>query len=153
MSAARYIEPLDRAVIETLETMCFAEAVVAAAEVDTLQPLRTLVRFSGDDTGCLELRIGRNTARDLAAGFLGIDRTDLEADQITSVCKELTNMICGAMVSLSQPEGHFDLRSPEIRTGPDTDGDWTFVRMYTIDDAPVQIAVACAQRKQAGSPG
>jgi CheY-specific phosphatase CheX len=152
MPADRYIESLDRAVIETLESMCFAEATIAA-EVDTPQPLRTMVRFAGDETGCLELRIGRSTARDLAASFLGIDQTDLDAEQITSVCKELTNMICGAMVSFARPRGHFDLRSPEIRTGPDMDGDWTFVRMYTIDDAPVQIAVECAQRKQAESPG
>jgi len=135
---------LDQAVTETLETMFFAEAQLGAPDAPDSEVLRMQVAFSGDETGTLEMAISTGTARELAGNFLGLSTSEVSASDLQSVCGELANMICGAMVSLACPDGHFDLMAPCLLppgAGPLTG---TIARKFAVDSAGLlEVGVDC----------
>jgi CheY-specific phosphatase CheX len=102
------------AVAAVLETMFFSEPF-GPPDADTGAAwLEARVSFSGEISGVLGVRISVRSARSLAASFLGEFEESLSETQIAQVVCELTNMLCGWLVSKAECQGCFDLGSPEL---------------------------------------
>lgn len=124
-------EGLRDAVAEVLEKMFFiriledtqdAEAV-SESGVDAVPVPEIAVRlnFHGQPSGRLSLHLNRDAAKSIAADFLGEDEAELERRQIEEVVCELTNMICGAVLSRVESTVTFRLDPPVIGTATDSD--------------------------------
>lgn len=110
----------DRLLAETvdvvLETMFFS-APLGPAEPETGgAALEARLAFRGIPSGILAVRLSEPGARLLAAGFLGEDEERLTDEQLGQVVCELTNMLCGSLVSKLESEVHFNLAPPVLVT-------------------------------------
>src|SRR5262249_39467071 len=99
---------------EVLETMFFAG--VDGPPLDgaaAAQPrLTARLRFEGTPGGTLTVGVSEPAARCLAANFLpSEDDAPVPESQLGGVVSELTNMICGSMLSRVKTESHFRLAS------------------------------------------
>src|SRR3982751_1039862 len=114
--AEREIAPLvEHAVIEALETMCFFGVVDRRAELMSgADFLSARMQFTGNADGSFRLVITAAAAAGIAANFLGLDASELSADQVNAVVCELANMVCGAALSAWDSEGTFSLSTPAI---------------------------------------
>jgi hypothetical protein len=102
---------LEAAASEVLETMFFS-AVFGPADPSTLGPgWRAVVMFTGTRVGSVTVCAGDETARALAASFLGADES-VPVRQIASILGELANMLCGAVLGRIEPEGRFMIAPP-----------------------------------------
>jgi len=123
---------------KTLETMFFAMPDQVSAE--THRPAGELIAasltFRGSPPGRFGILVSDPVARTLATNFMGADDGKrLLPAQVAGVIGELTNMICGAVLSELEANANFDLGAPEwIRVaagdpGPDiTTGSPSFCR-------------------------
>jgi len=110
------------ALSEVLATMFFSDVV----PVDCRHSLdgewtSARVRFSGDPSGELLLMLSPGLAVVLSASFLGIDEGAVTQEAAGQVCRELSNMICGAILSRVHPDSSVALDEPEL-TPADFDG-------------------------------
>ncbi len=104
-----------RVAAEVLETMFFEEAVPSACEHAWLaQAVSAQVRFEGSHGGEFLLSVPPDTARSIAAGFLGVDPEELSEAQPGEVILELANILCGALISTLWPESNLSLGTPEL---------------------------------------
>lgn len=104
---------LREAVDEVLEKMFFAEAEGPAGQDRPPEELVAAhVDFEGSPSGTLSLRITWEAARGLAADFLGEEVCDIAAEGVLEVMRELTNMICGSVLSLVESDTTFRLSPP-----------------------------------------
>jgi len=124
---------LTAAATEVLETMFFA-----SAESETLgSPLAGEARiaasldFHGASAGSLSLSLEAGAAAELADNFFG--NSDNHRAEAEAVMAELTNMICGAMLSRLDRSSVFCLDAPAILpAGAEVDGDvLTHLRLET----------------------
>ena len=114
-------ELLSWATQEVLETMFFTE-VLGAAEFarDCTEPFVAVrVDFRGQPSGHLGLCVSAAAARSIAANFLGEDEAELTESQILDVVAELSNMVCGWVVSRLESDTSFDIQPPQAAT-PET---------------------------------
>jgi CheY-specific phosphatase CheX len=107
------------AVADVLETMCFAGIVECSEEVAPSheQPeaeFRAALEFRGEPGGNFRLAIPRPLARELGAGFLGLESTEVSETQAGEVVCELANMICGSVLSRLENKGTFHITHPEL---------------------------------------
>jgi len=51
-------------------------------------------------------------AGQMAANFLGVERGDINADQVLDVLREMVNMVIGGLVNICDPEGNIVLGIP-----------------------------------------
>jgi CheY-specific phosphatase CheX len=123
----RLLEP---AVTAVLETMFFSEPLGPSDPNTSAPNLEVRMTFSGEVSGVLEVRISEASASSLAASFLGELEESLTESQIVQVVCELTNMLCGWIVSQPGSQGCFDLGSPEL--------------LSSHSDQPIETA-ACQQ--------
>lgn len=98
-----------------LEKMFFANVSADAGE--PLAPagpmLGAVVAFAGPQSGSLAIAVETETARTLAADFLGLSATDdLGPEKIEDTLGELANMVCGSTLSRFDDEGIFSLANP-----------------------------------------
>ncbi len=125
-----YFEPgevaecLEQAAGRVLETMFYATAVGAVVDMaaTAAEPVREQIgvgiEFRGAQAGRLELSLEREAARVLAANFLGEGAGDGDEGDCDEVMAELTNMVCGAMLSRLDREVIFCLDAPvRLETG------------------------------------
>jgi CheY-specific phosphatase CheX len=108
---------LTEAVEEALEKMFFVPGLgeldpEAAPEAD----LCVRVEFEGDPRGRMTLRVTAASAHTIAADFLGEDEADLAEARVHEVVCELTNMICGAVLSRVESAEDFHLATPRVLT-------------------------------------
>jgi CheY-specific phosphatase CheX len=101
---------------KTLETMFFTMPDQVSAE--THRPAGALIvarmTFQGSPPGRFGIVVSETVARMLAANFIGAeDVARLLPAQVAGVIGELTNMICGAMLSELESNANFDLGAPE----------------------------------------
>ena len=98
-----------------LETMFFTEAELAPCEHAWLgrRPCAR-IRFEGSHFGEMLLGVSAEAADPIAASFLGLDPMELTDAQRGQVIQELTNILCGAMLSHLWPESQLLLSSPEL---------------------------------------
>jgi hypothetical protein len=72
------------------------------------------VRFSGVPSGELLLMLSPGLALVFSAGFLGIEEAEVTPEATGQVCCELSNMICGAILSRVHPDSLVALDVPEL---------------------------------------
>src|SRR6267378_277453 len=106
---------------KTLETMFFTMPDQVSAEPH--RPAGELIvsslTFQGSPPGRFGIVVSEPVARTLAANFIGAeDEARLLPAQVAGVMGELTNIICGAVLSELESNANFDLGTPEsIRVG------------------------------------
>jgi hypothetical protein len=105
---------LDTAVSETLELMCFTGLLGKCGTRPSGDILCASVRFHGDADGMVRLSLSAATACDLTAAFLGLENQEVSSEHVHSVAVELTNMICGAMLSYHAENARFHLEQPVV---------------------------------------
>jgi CheY-specific phosphatase CheX len=111
-------ELLSWATQEVLEIMFFTE-VLGPAEFawDCTEPFVTVrVGFRVRPAGYLGLCVSAAAARGMAANFLGENEAELSENQIADVVAELSNMVCGRVVSRLASNTSFDLQPPQPTT-------------------------------------
>ena len=109
---------LESAACDVLETMFFTEASPAAAAPSPPGDfLAAVVGFQGTCAGAFTAVVAADAARMLAANFLGVDEDGVTAAEAQGVVSELTNMICGAVLSRLRNEGDFALSAPAAIRG------------------------------------
>ncbi len=77
-------------------------------------PIAARVDFTGAPSGWLELRAGSESARALAANFLAEDEGFLDRRQVEAVFGELANMVCGGVLTRTEPRCIFRLSAPRV---------------------------------------
>lgn len=118
MQASDFSPILAECCAEVLDAMYFAtvtntthrEATPPSPEPDTLA---FQLRFQGDIEGSFGLSLSLATARTLASNFLGDDEDALSKEEIVQVAGELSNMLCGSIVSRIGGTKRFALSHPE----------------------------------------
>ena len=91
-------QAISRATEDVLEKMFFTRLCWPNRdEIEDAGPRITVrLAFDGERRGLLALGISKNSARTLAADFLGTDTEDgPDETQVNEVVRELANMICG----------------------------------------------------------
>jgi len=106
------------AVDDVLETMFFSETFGSCELEPDLTALEACVAFSGAKSGSVSVRISEASARSLAASFLGESEGSLDDAQVAKVVCELSNMLCGSIVTKMECEECFDLGAPELLREP-----------------------------------
>jgi chemotaxis protein CheY-P-specific phosphatase CheC len=97
---------------DVLETMFFANAVPNEQGAIEQPSYAVRVRFRGFPSGVFELTIGARIATVLAAGFLGMDESEVGPMEASQVACELANMLCGSVLSRAESETGFELSPP-----------------------------------------
>jgi CheY-specific phosphatase CheX len=106
-------QAISRATADVLEKMFFTGFANESDGSEDAGPRTTVyLVFEGERRGMLGLSISRDSARTLAADFLGTETEGPDESQVNEVVRELANMICGDALSaldkcalrLSQPE-------------------------------------------------
>jgi len=109
---------------EVLEAMFFTEAELTACEHAWLGAARCAqIRFGGSHFGEMLLGVSAEAADPIAASFLGLDPMELTDAQRGQVIQELSNILCGAILSKLWPESKLALSSPKLslwQEWPDT---------------------------------
>ena len=98
-----------------LETMFFAAVFDEVDPADSVGCPRVASRlhFHGKPSGDFEVDADPDVARSLAAGFLGIDDSEVTSSQIDEVMTEFCNMTCGSALSSLGRVEYFNLGAPE----------------------------------------
>jgi CheY-specific phosphatase CheX len=100
---------------EVLETMFFTEAELANCGHTWLGSAACArILFEGSHFGEMLLGVSAEAADVIAASFLGLDPEELTEAQRGQVIQELTNILCGAILSRLWPESKLALSSPEL---------------------------------------
>jgi CheY-specific phosphatase CheX len=101
------------------------------------------IRFDGDISGRFGLHLQQNTARNLAANFLGEAEADVSPAEIGEVIGELTNMLCGSVMSRVEGKHSFALSPPRPSsiTSPDNSESMA-VSKLEIESGVVTIWIA-----------
>ena len=115
MSEISTEQAISRATADVLEKMFFTGfADESDASEDRSPRITVRLAFDGERRGSLALAISKNSARTLAADFLGTDTEDGPDEcQVNEVVRELANMICGDALSALE-RGALRLSVPEI---------------------------------------
>jgi hypothetical protein len=97
-----------------LETMFFSPVFDEADPAESYGTPRVASRlhFNGKPCGDFEVDADPGVARSLAAGFLGIEESEVASDQIDQVMAEFCNMICGSALSSLGCVEYFSLEAP-----------------------------------------
>lgn len=142
---------------EVLEAMFFTEAEVALCEHAWLAEAPCArIRFDGSHTGEMLLAVSVEAANPIAASFLGLDEAELTEVQRGQVIEELSNILCGAMLSQLWPESTLALAAPESTAWEDWPTAGTLHRCFQIPEGMLAISVrlaSCARIQPADSPG
>jgi CheY-specific phosphatase CheX len=112
----RFDSALRESVAEALEEMFFVtdlgEAEPGASSAGP--ELLARVDFVGNPSGWLTLRADVESARSLAADFLGEDLEAVDDRQTSDVLGELANIVCGAVLTRTESSCIFHLSSPLV---------------------------------------
>ena len=108
---------------EVLETMFFssvfgpAEPLFSPSSDIREQIITAELRFSGTPSGRLQVSLNEAAARSIACNFLGEDRPELVSkSDMEQVLGELSNMVCGSVLSRMDAQAVFSLSHPELKT-------------------------------------
>jgi hypothetical protein len=127
---------------EVLETMFFTEAELASCEHAWLGPAACArIQFEGSHFGEMLLGVSTEAVEPIAASFLGLDRLELTDTQRGQVIQELTNILCGAMLSHLWPESKLALSSPELAVWQDWQGAGPLHRCFAIPEGKLAISI------------
>lgn len=97
---------------EVLETMFFTAVAEEEAGDDEAQAISAKLAFHGLTSGEFGVRMPLPTARSVARNFLGFD--EVSDSQMAEVVCELSNMLCGSVLSRVDGHGLYALAHPEV---------------------------------------
>jgi CheY-specific phosphatase CheX len=120
---------------EVLETMFFT-GVLGETESLLTDGLTTRLNFRGNPSGSFGLSLSRNSSRQIAAGFLAEDEQEISDERIEEVICELTNMLCGSLLSKIESEVAFELSHPELAPLP---GNPEYSRNFEIENGTLGV--------------
>jgi CheY-specific phosphatase CheX len=136
---------LEKAVIDAFELMCFMSIETDPEfPVDAGSALACEIGFNGDAAGQLRLEVPDRVALSMASNFVGESERALSRRQVESVVGELTNVICGGLLSLLAPDGSFDLCTPHVHRSEYEDA-LPLRRAFRADEGIVLISMAIQQ--------
>jgi CheY-specific phosphatase CheX len=98
---------------EVLEAMFFTGISSETAE-ESSEFIASELTFQGSLCGRFGIRLPPATARIMAANFLGLEETEVAESQVAEVACELTNIICGSVLTRFERGTRFELLHPEI---------------------------------------
>ncbi len=102
---------LQDAVGEVLETMFFVSVLGEASAPPAGDSIISNLRFSGHLSGSFSVAVSREAATILAENFLGCEEQVGEAE-CQAVVRELSNMLCGSLLSRVERNAHWELTEP-----------------------------------------
>ncbi|MDQ2842085.1 MAG: chemotaxis protein CheX [Acidobacteriota bacterium] len=106
---------------EVLETMFFTGVVEEDSNEESDSLVSAELTFHGNRSGRFGVRVPHTTGRQITSSFLGLEEDELSEEQIGEVVCELTNMICGSVLSRVETGARFELMHPEVDP---RNGDW-----------------------------
>jgi CheY-specific phosphatase CheX len=113
MLSAEVDRALTRCTGRVLETMCYSDPLPITGLEEGQTMIHTELRFHGTYSGVFHLDITEDAGRSLATTFLGADE-DVPMPEMAGVICELTNMICGSMLSTLDGNADIHLDAPEL---------------------------------------
>lgn len=135
-------EAVRQVAAEVLETMFFTEAEVAACEHSWIEAAPCArIHFEGSHFGEMLLAVSAEAADPLAASFLGLDPEELTNAARGQVLEELSNILCGAMLSHIWPESKLALASPELAPWQQWPDENTLHRCFMIPEGRLAISI------------
>ncbi len=126
---------------EVLETMFFT-CIVGDADCEPSDPVSTKLDFTGTPSGSFGLSLSKAASRQIAAGFLAEDEFEISQAQADEVVCELTNMLCGSLLSRMETETCFDLTHPELAAIPESRA---YLRHFALDGGTLSIWLNLAE--------
>ena len=109
-------ECLRTATVQAFELMCFTSLDSdPAAGCGSGRWIVGEVEFHGEEEGALRMALCESTAISVAANFFGESEGSVSKEQVEAVTAELTNVVCGSMLSLVAPDGSFYLSTPHVQ--------------------------------------
>ena len=138
---------LSDAVQSMLETMFFTESLPGEGSED-LPALAAALSFRGSPSGDLAVSISAASLRQLAAGFLGEDESDISEEQAGAVVCEMANILCGSVVSRLESDRTFDLASPQLVSAPFElpAGGLATRQRFVLDQGSLTVALRLEER-------
>lgn len=102
---------------EVLDSMYFVSVMSAFIKPGPVSKRRAediafTLDYAGDFAGQFGVSVAAGVARTLAANFLGEDESVVTETQVTDVIGELSNMLCGSIVSRAARHTKFALSHP-----------------------------------------
>jgi CheY-specific phosphatase CheX len=103
---------------KVLESMFFTgiQGEAAASAGQGCSWIAAALAFEGNPSGKFGIGVSPESARSLAANFLGLDAEELAQMQMDEVIGELANMIAGSFVSRLESDCCFALSHPELQS-------------------------------------
>jgi len=127
---------------EVLEAMFFTEAELASCEHSWLRSAPCArIRFEGSHRGEMLLGVSAEAADPIAASFLGLEPMELTDAQRSQMIQELSNILCGAMLSRLWPESKLALGSPELTPWEEWPGAGNLHRCFAIPEGSLGISI------------
>lgn len=99
---------------EVLETMFFTSVVAEDSTEGSDSMVSAELSFLGSPSGRFGVRVPKSTGRQIASSFLGLEEAKISEEQVGQVVCELTNMICGSVLSRVEAGARFELMHPEV---------------------------------------
>jgi hypothetical protein len=100
---------------QALATMffCAADEVSSSDSRPAGDLIASSLKFQGTPSGRFAALVAAPLARVLATNFFGLDDdSELEAGQVEEIVGELSNIICGAVLSEFEANSNFDISAP-----------------------------------------
>jgi CheY-specific phosphatase CheX len=113
MQLSNFNQLVNASASEVLETMFFT-GVLGEAENLPSDGLTTRLNFRGNPSGSFGVFLSRESSRQIAAGFLAEEEQEISQERVDEVICELTNMLCGSLLSKIESNGAFELSHPEL---------------------------------------
>ena len=133
---------LEAATSHTLETMCFFAVMGPLDEMpDGEERISARLTFQGAANGVFHSTLDLSAASAIAANFLGEEAEDVSRSSMEAVVCELSNMICGSVLSNYKRHGHFELSSPEITVVEDSQPDQAVRRVFELESGSIALAL------------
>jgi len=124
-----------------LETMCYSDPLPITGIEEGLAFLHAELHFHGTYSGVFHLDITEEAGRGLASTFLGSDDADVPEEQLGSVICELTNMICGSMLSTLDANADIHLDAPRLVPEDAPRSGEVLSRAFEIDNGQMAVAI------------
>jgi Chemotaxis phosphatase CheX len=125
---------------EVLGAMFFTAVSADACEEPGVDHIAAELAFRGSPCGRFGIELPAGTARVMAANFLGLEEDEISASQIDEVACELTNIICGSVLSRIEADARFELDHPKNTTSPEPDN--AFRCTFGLDEGSLTVWMA-----------
>jgi CheY-specific phosphatase CheX len=140
MSPAEVDRALTRCTGRVLETMCYSDPLPITGLEEGQPLIHAELKFHGTYEGVFHLDVTEQAGRSLATTFLGADE-EVPAPQMASVICELTNMICGSMLSTLDGRADIHLDAPELVDNSAPRSGSATSRAFEIDNGQMAVAI------------